>query len=333
LVGAGGISAAHLDAYAKAGFDVRVIASRNLDRARERRDRFAPQAEATDDIAGTLRRPDIDVVDLTPHPAGRVALMQAALEAGKHVLSQKPFATDLATAERLVALARRQGVRLAVNQNGRWAPHLSWMREAVRAGLVGEVTGCHVAIRWNHMWIAGTPFEDVHDLVLYDFGIHWFDFTVSLLGDRIREVFATATRASGQNGRPPLLAQALVSFEGGQASLVFDGATRCGALDTTSVVGTRGSLRSEGPDLGRQVVTLSTDAGEARPELAGTWFNDGFAGTMGELLSAIEEGREPLNGAEGNIAALALTFAAVESSRTGRPVRPGAAPALPRPPV
>jgi predicted dehydrogenase len=225
-----------------------------------------------------------------------------------------------------------------VNQNGRWAPHLAWMREAVRAGLVGDVIACHVAIHWNHMWIKGTPFEDVHDLVLYDFGIHWFDFLVSLVGDRAREVYATATRAAGQEGRPPLLAQALVSFDGGQASLVFDGATRHGALDTTYVAGTRGSLRSVGPDLGRQAVTLATEAGEARPALEGTWFNDGFAGTMGELLRAIEEGREPSNGAAGNLPALALTFAAVASSRLGRPVRPGSVGSLaeaggPRPPM
>ena len=323
LVGAGGIAAAQLDAYRTAGFDVRVVASRNLAHAVERRDRFAPGAEATDDVAGTLRRADIVVVDLTPHPAERVALVEAALRAGKHVLSQKPFALDLSTGERLVALARSQRLRLAVNQNGRWAPHLAWMREAVRAGLIGDLVSCHVAIHWNHMWIKGTPFEEVHDLVLYDFGIHWFDFLVSLVGDGAGEVFATLAHATGQEGRPPLLAQALVRLPGGQASLVFDGATRHGPRDTTTLTGTTGSLRSEGPDLGRQQVTLTTAAGEARPALSGTWFNDGFAGAMGELLCAIEEDREPLNDAAGNMPALALVFAAVASSRSGRLVRPG----------
>ena len=84
-----------------------------------------------------------------------------------------------------------------------------------------------------------------------------------------------------------------MSFDGGQASLVFDGATRYGASDTTVIVGTRGTVSSRGPDLGVQSVELHTEAGVARPELEGTWFNEGFAGTMGELLCAIEEGREP----------------------------------------
>ena len=83
--------------------------------------------------------------------------MRRAFAAGKHVLSQKPFVEDLATGGELVEEAERRGVKLAVNQNGRWAPYLAYLREAVAAGLIGEVTGAHVAIRWNHGWISGTP--------------------------------------------------------------------------------------------------------------------------------------------------------------------------------
>jgi predicted dehydrogenase len=61
------------------------------------------------------------------------------------VLSQKPFVLDLDVGERLCERAAKRGVRLAINQNGRWAPHLACMREAVIAGLIGEVIGVHVA--------------------------------------------------------------------------------------------------------------------------------------------------------------------------------------------
>jgi predicted dehydrogenase len=217
-------------------------------------------------------------------------------------------------------LAEQRGLKLAVNQNGRWAPHLAYIREAVRAGLIGDVTGVHVEIRWNHGWIAGTSFEAMDDLILWDFGIHWFDFLASVIGDRGRSVHATTVRAAGQTARPPLLAQALVAFDGGQASLVFDGATRCGARDSTSVVGANGVASSLGPDLGHQAVKLYTEAGVARPQLTGSWFNDGFAGAMGELLCAIEDGREPLNSARGNLLSLKLCQAALRSVQTGAAV-------------
>ena len=118
-----------------------------------------------------------------------------------------------------------------------------------------------------------------------------------------------------------LIAQAMVGFPGGQASLVFDGNARLGAQDSTVVVGTRGTLRSTGPDLGRQTVSLFTEQGVAQPQLAGQWFNDGFAGAMGAFLVAREDGSPPINSARGNLISLRLAMAAMESAGTGVPVR------------
>lgn len=323
LVGAGGISFAHLDAYRSQGLDVAAILSRDRDKAAARAAEFFPQAEVLTDYPALLSRPDIDVIDLTPRPEERAPLVEAALKAGKHVLSQKPFVTDLDLGERLVALARAQGVKLAVNQNGRWAPHLAWMRAAVRAGLVGDVTGVHCSLHWNHLWVHGTAFEDVPDLVLFDFGVHWFDFVTSITGRLAHRVQAQALALPSAGVRPPMLASALMDFGTAQASLVFDAATPFGPSDTTYVAGTAGSLVARGPDLGRQAVELHTAAGVARPALEGTWFNDGFAGAMGELLCAIEQDREPENGAAGNLVSLATCFAALQAARTGTPQRPG----------
>jgi predicted dehydrogenase len=119
------------------------------------------------------------------------------------------------------------------------------------------------------------------------------------------------------------LGQALVEYDGAQASLIFDGDSKFGALDTTTVVGTRATARSTGPSLSDQQVTFYTADGRFSPKLDGTWFTEGFQGTMGELLSAIEDNRQPLNNARDNLQSLALCFAAVKSADTGRPVAPG----------
>lgn len=323
LVGAGGIASAHLDAYRQAGFNVRVIASPNFTHALARRDAFFPKAEATDDVAGTIGRDDIAVVDLTPHPEVRAPLIEAALDAGKHVLSQKPFVVDLGLGERLADLADSRGLMLAVNQNGRWAPHLSFMRNGVHQGLIGTVQSVHIAMQWNHGWVAGTAHDRVDDLILYDFAIHWFDFLTSLIGGAATSVFSTRARATAQEAKPPLLAQSLVEFPGGQAALLFDGATRFGPRDRIVVTGTEGTLDSEGPDLGRQRLTYTNAVGVSHPRLTGTWFNDGFAGAMGALLQAVETGVPPSHNARDNLQSLALAFAAVASSHRGHPVAPG----------
>jgi predicted dehydrogenase len=323
LIGAGGISAAHLEAYRKFGLRVVAICDRHLDRAIARRNEYFPDAPATDKVEDLIGKTDIPVLDLTVHAADRVELMKRALMAGHHVLSQKPFVQDLRVGRELVDLAGDKRLQLAVNQNGRWAPHLSYIREAVSAGLVGAVTAVHVSIQWDHTWIAGTPFARMPFVILEDFGIHWFDFLVSVIGNRAERVFATVTRARGQPIEPGLLSQVQVTFPGGHASLAFDGNTPRGALDTTVVVGTSGTLRSTGPDLGRQTVNLYTDSGVAQPALSGQWFSEGFAGTMGALLSAIETGTEPINSARGNLAALRLSQAAIESAKSLTPVNLG----------
>ena len=175
-------------------------------------------------------------------------MIEAALAAGKHVLSQKPFVLDLDAGARLCDLADAKGVRLAVNQNGRWAPHLAWMREAVRAGLVGAVHAVDIAIHWDHGWIAGTPFEAIDDLILYDFAVHWFDFLASL---GVRADLGLRRARPRRRARPSARRcwpQALVAFDGGQAALAFDGAARFGA---------------DGPHLHRR---QRRHAGQRRPE-------------------------------------------------------------------
>ena len=324
LIGCGGISEMHLRAYQNAGYHVAALCSRDRARVEGRRDEFYPQAATYLDYRELLARDDIEVVDVTPHPEERVPILEAAIDAGKHVLSQKPFVVDLDVGAALVAQAEAQGVKLAVNQNGRWAPHFSYMRQAVATGLVGRVQSVQFAVHWDHNWIAGSAFDQVDDLVLYDFGVHWFDMAAALLGDeKPLRVYASARRGTGQEAKPPLLAQAAIECEQAQAAIFLNGNTRQGQADRTYLVGSAGAIGASGVDLTAQEVVLYTAEGIARPQLEGTWFEQGFHGTMAELLCAIEEDREPRNNARTNLDSLALCFAAVESAHSGEPVTPG----------
>ncbi len=321
LIGCGGITQSHLAAYRAAGFRVTAISSRSRERAEARRAEYFPEARIHEDWRELLACEDVRVVDIATHAAVRPPIVEAALRSGKHVLSQKPFALDLATGRHLADLADERGLRLAVNQNGRWAPHFAWIREAIAAGLIGDVSTVDFAVHWDHHWICGTPFEAMPDLILADFAIHWFDLACAFLGGRgARKVYASAARSRSQRARPPFLAHACVEFEEAQATLCFNADTMHGHEDRTSVIGSLGSVRSSGPGLLDQRVTLHTKEGVAAPELAGNWFREGFIGTMGELLCAIEESREPANSARGNLRSLALSFAALESAASGNAI-------------
>ena len=324
LIGCGGISAFHLRAYRSMGLDIAMLCDRHSDRAAARAREFFPDAEATTDFRAVLRRGDIEVLDITTHPGDRAALIRAAIEAGKHVLSQKPFVLDLEVGARLAELADARGVRLAVNQNGRWAPHWSYLTQLLRRGTLGEIASIDFTVAWDHSWVAATPFNTLHHLVLYDFAVHWFDIgTVFLGGRRAHSVFAKVAHAPAQPIAPPALASVVADYGDAQVRWSFNAANRFAQCDRTLICGSKGTAESTGPSLSEQRVTFTTARGTASPELMGTWFESGFQGAMGELLRAIEQRREPSNSARNNLASLELAFAALASAERGEPVAPG----------
>ncbi|MFT7677310.1 MAG: putative dehydrogenase [Planctomycetota bacterium] len=321
LLGCGSIAETHLRSYQDAGVQVVALCSRDQNKARHYAERFCPQAEIAADPEQLFARSDLDAVDLTPHAAVRLPLIEQALAAGQHVLSQKPLATDLASARLLVACAERHGRLLAVNQNGRWAPHFAWMRQAVLAGHVGQVTAIRQEVRWDHNWIFGLAFDQDPHVVLEDFGIHWFDFVASLLPGRTpKRIRASEAHSPGQTARPPLSATAQLDFEGVQVSLVFEGNTREKQTESTLIIGTKGRLESRGAPLDGQELILTTAAGRARAPLSGRWFPDAFAHSLHELVRAVRDpsaSARPLHDARENLRSLEWCFAAVEAAEGG----------------
>lgn len=324
LIACGGITETHVKAYQTRGWPVVAFADLNREAAETRRDACNPDGDVYTDYQELLARDDVNVVDIALHPDHRGAAIEAALQAGKHVLSQKPYALDLEEGARLADLAEAKGLKLAVNQNGRWAPYVRWLALAIRKGFIGEVQSVCMEMNWDHTWIQGTAFEQVEHVMLYDFAIHWMDMLRLFMGKR-KALSANAfeSRAPDQQVRPPMMASAQFRFEHALATLLFDGHSRQGAREQIRVVGTRGVLQAEGELCKAHQVSLITEEGICRPELVGEWFAEGFQGTMGELLCAIEEDRVPENNARENLKSLELAFAAIRSAETGGPVVPG----------
>lgn len=330
VMGCGGIIKHHLEAYRDAGWDVVALCDPIVERCQTAAANFFPNAQIYSDYRELLKRSDIDVVDIATHPPERAELIRASLLAGKHVLSQKPFVTDLDVGEELVRLAERCQRKLAVNQNGRWAPHFSYARHAIETGVIGKPFAAHLSVHWDHTWVRGTAFEHVKHLILYDFAIHWFDMLRMLLphSEPIR-VFASTAPAPNQTIMPHLLGQAIVEWPEAQATLAFDAALPHGQQDRLFVAGSEGSIFSYGETYQDQKLSVRTATGEWSPRLQGKWFSDGFRGTMGELLCSIEEDRLPSINAADNLKSLALCFAAVASSVSHEPVMPGTVRKLP----
>ncbi|MBT1541048.1 Gfo/Idh/MocA family oxidoreductase [Curtobacterium flaccumfaciens pv. flaccumfaciens] len=149
MVGHGFMGAAHSQAWRTAPrfFDLgadpemAVIVGRDPERTEAARQQYGWQAASTDWRA-VVADPDIDVVDVVSPGSSHVEIAIAALQAGKHVLCEKPLANTVAEAEAMTAAAaaaRAHGVRAMVGFSYRRVPAIAFARQLVQDGRIGTV--------------------------------------------------------------------------------------------------------------------------------------------------------------------------------------------------
>ncbi|MEO7124829.1 MAG: Gfo/Idh/MocA family oxidoreductase [Nakamurella sp.] len=175
-----------------------VLAGRNGDAVRAAAANLGFADTATD-WRELLERPDIDIIDICTPGDSHAEIAIAALQAGKHVLCEKPLANNVHEAEAMVAAAKEageRGVRSMVGFNYRRVPAAVLARDLVADGRVGVVR--HVRATYLQDWIVDPAFPLVWRLqkehagsgALGDIGAHIVDLVQYMLGDQIEGVSA-----------------------------------------------------------------------------------------------------------------------------------------------
>ncbi len=293
----------------------------------------AIQAEAYFDSLDTaLESVEVGAVLVTTALPGHVPVALAALEAGKHVLMEKPFAPTIEEARQVVDAAAEKGLVLMISQNYRFFPAVRAAQSLVQAGELGEVGAISIDFRRysNRAPRGGSRHYTMRQPLLVDMAIHHFDLMRAVLGREPREVFCHASNPPWSKFEDSPAAAATITFDGG------------------AVVSYRGSWVSTGPatpwagewrmELSEAEVTW-TSRGDGRPiesqdeltvrhlgepprksDLPTLTYVD-RAGSLSAFANAIRTGREPETSGRDNLRTLALMSAAVESAASGAPVR------------
>lgn len=176
--------------------DLRVVGSR--DPAKVQAD--LPGLTVVADPGAVATSDDVDLVVIASPNDTHAPLARIALEAGKHVVVDKPFTLDLAEARGLVALARRHGRMLSVFHNRRWDSDYRTVRTAIADGRVGQVRHFEshvdrfrpqVRDRWREGAGPGGG-------IWYDLGPHLVDQALQLFGlpDRVTANLARLRRGA-----------------------------------------------------------------------------------------------------------------------------------------
>jgi predicted dehydrogenase len=326
IVGCGGVVGdGHLPAYSKYGFNVVGLHDRTPEKAAALARRFGVGRvfPTLDDVLGDE---SVEIVDVATRVEGRIELIERALRAGKHVLAQKPLAGDLDAAAAAVAAADAAGRRLAVNQNGRWAPAWRAATLLVERGAIGDAFAVtHVLDKALDFVLASPRVNALEHFLIHDYAVHWIDISRCWLdGKEPVSVRAAEHRTPNQpreTGGGWAGTIDVLYTDGSSASIRSAGrAVTARPSCPFWIHGTDGTIRGSVLH-GSDFVELERDGSVERVELAGEWWPDGFAGTMGELVTALAEDREPFNSARHNLLSLELTLAACASSeQSGAPV-------------
>jgi predicted dehydrogenase len=322
LVGCGDIARSwHLPAYAEYGVNVVGVYDPAPEATDGIRHRFPFVRRVYASLDELLADEAIEIVDVATRPDVRAELIRRALEAGKHVLAQKPLALDVHTARRLVEEAEERGVRVAVNQNGRWSPPWRIATLLIEQGAIGDVIAVTHFLDRPLPPLVGTHFDELDHFVIYDYFVHWIDICRCWLdGKTVQAVRALDYRTPDQpaEARSPWAAWVEIHYEDGASALVRsvgEGRTERPSCPFW-IHGTEGTIRGS-VLLGSDFVELERHGVSTRYMLEGAWYPDGFAGTLGELVTAIAENREPFNSARHNLLSLQMTLGACRSAEEG----------------
>jgi predicted dehydrogenase len=197
LIGAGGIGHIRAQALDKMkDCDLSAVTDADKERARSLVKSFSDKIPVFDDYEQMLKSDSVDAVIICTPPQFHEEITIAALEAGKHVLCEKPLANSVEASRRMVECSRKTGKTLATGFNHRYFPAIQFVKQTLDRGQIGELD--HIRAFAGHTGLSEFKAPWMYDKkimgggALMDNGIHIIDLTRYLLGE-VSEVFGVAT--------------------------------------------------------------------------------------------------------------------------------------------
>lgn len=301
IVGAGAIvEVGHLPAYRQ--HDVPVTGLTDIDGARARTlaDAFAIDRVYAD-LDELLADETVSVVDVAVPTESGLAVVERALDAGKHVLSQKPFALHQRDAKALVDQAERAGLQIAVNQQLRFDEGIAAAKAMIDRGWIGDTLSVRFDINLKTDWSAWGWLVKSDRLDLSYHSIHYVDAVRYFLGDP-DAVFCRATRTPGQLATGETRTTSMLIYPGDQQATIHTNHENNGhdIAATFRIEGTAGVIRATlglldnypdgGPDtLQIRSDVLPTDGWLSYP-VTTRWLPDAMIGPLASLLGSIAAG-------------------------------------------
>lgn len=224
-------------------FEIGAVADFEATRRAEAQDEFGCAAYA--DFDSLLRESDCEIVVLASPSAQHAPQSIAVLEAGKHVVVEKPMALNTAEAGQMIEAARAADKKLFVHQNFRYNPQVAHLREIIASGILGDVFEIRMrALSFNRRndW---QTLQKLGGGTLNNTCPHFIDLALLMLESPVKQVFSDlklTTDAGDADDHVKML------FKGENRRVIdLEVSTSCAFAEPRwTLLGTAGTLRSDG---------------------------------------------------------------------------------------
>lgn len=336
IIGCGKIAQVrHIPEYRRNG-DAQIIAyyDYSFERAEEMAKQYGGTACAS--VEELLAMPEIEAVSICTPNAFHAQISIQALQAGKHVLCEKPMAVTLEECEKMAAAARESGRFLMIDMNQRLAKAHVFARKMIREGQIGRIISFRTTFGHGgpETWSI-TPGKDVWFFdrkkaamgAMADLGVHKTDLIGFLTGERVIATtahLATLDKTYADGSLIGVDDNAICIYEmtGGIIGTMTASWTYYGAEDNSTVLyGTEGIMRIY-DDPNHSVVIIRKNGAKEYFDLEQIQTNDKqtSSGVIDLWIDCLKNNRAPEISGESALSAMRAVFASIRSSEEGRRV-------------
>jgi UDP-N-acetyl-2-amino-2-deoxyglucuronate dehydrogenase len=330
MIGTGAISNMHARAYKNIGFQLTVCTDINETYGRKFAEQHGCEFVAT--YEEVCRHANVDYVDVCTFPDFRLQPIEICAQTGKHVQVQKPIATNLETARRMIETARRGGILLGVVSQHRFDDASLFLSKAITAGRLGKLLQCDCYVKWYRSpQYYSRPIKGSWQTegggALINQAIHGIDILRWIAGPA-KQVFGIWQLGALHKIESEDVVNAVMQFANG-ATGVLQASTAFwpGYTERTEFHGTAGTAIISGDKL--TTWDVENDSGEPAPvsKDVASGASDPMAISVEpferqflDFGDAIAKGRKPLVAGEEGYQALEVVDAVYRSCRTGAKV-------------
>jgi predicted dehydrogenase len=310
IIGTGSIASAHISGYLAFPGQCEIVALADVmpGKAAAKAEVFGlTHAVGYDDPLRMIAEAGLDLVSIATPPSSHAALSIAALDGGVNVLVEKPMAPSLEECDAMLAAQERSGKILSVVAQNRFRDDLATLKSVVDSGLLGSISHVRVDSAWwrglpyYDLWWRGTWEKEGGGSTL-NHAIHHIDLLLWLLG-RPTEITAMLANAQHDNSEVEDLSVAVFRYGRGLAqltsSVVHHGEEQeiviqgenARVSQPWKVVAERadgGGFPAKGGDA-ELVAAIAAVASHREPLR-----HRGHEGQIGDMLSALRDGRAPI---------------------------------------